>query len=294
MEVPTEALTTAALLAQGEKMLSAAGLAQARREARRLLAAVLSMQPAHLVLHQHLQVTPSQAQAYYDAVARRRRREPWQYIVGLTEFYSLELAVTPAVLIPRPDTEILVRTALGLLADSIAPRLADLGTGSGAIAVALAHHCPGATVAAVDISEDALAVARANARRHALQGRISFYRGSWGEPLLSCGQQSSFALLAANPPYIKPSELSRLQPEVRDFEPRQALLTEEGDPLAPFRVISQDAALLLKGGGWLLLESAPWQAQPLAQWLAGGGWCDIQVVKDYGRRPRLVRARRWH
>lgn len=272
--------------------MAAAGIATAPRDARILMGALLGIEPAQVLLHQQRPLTGDQRRAYDRLIRRRAAREPWQYIVGEAEFYSLRLQVTPHVLIPRPETELLVEGLLDRVQGVSPVRLADLGTGSGAIAVALAVARPDAHIEAVDLDGDALAVAAANAARWRVEGRITFHQGSWCRPLLDNGLQGKLHGIAANPPYVTPAEYQELEPEVRDYEPPLALLTPVDDPLAPYRAIVAGAASLLVPDGWLMLECSPWQAGRVKDLLAAQGWREAEVIPDYAGLPRIAAARR--
>lgn len=180
-------------------------------------------------------------------VARRERREPSAYIVGAREFWNLEFAVTPAVLIPRPESELIVEEALRLLRPRQAGRVADIGTGSGCLAVAIAHGCPDARVVASDVSAGALEVARANAERHAVAGRVAFVRTSYLD-----GLEGPFDLIVSNPPYVRDGDQPALAPAVK-HEPPVALFGG-ADGLHHIRGVLASAARALASGGWLLME----------------------------------------
>ncbi|HHY36301.1 MAG TPA: peptide chain release factor N(5)-glutamine methyltransferase, partial [Firmicutes bacterium] len=202
---------------------------------------------------------------YRELLARRAAGEPLQYLTGEREFMGLDFRVTPAVLIPRPETEIVVETALELARQELSPAkdkpltLVDLGTGSGAIAVSLARFLPGARVYGVDISGAALAVAWENARRHGVADRITLCCGDFLTPLAAVGLFSRVDLLVSNPPYIPRGDLDNLPREVRVFEPRRALDGGE-DGLEFYRRLAAGAPAFLRPGGWLVLEVGQGQA----------------------------------
>lgn len=279
-------------MAHGQRILAGAGIATAPRDARILMGFLLGMDPTQVVLHRERPLTDAQRRVYEDLIRRRAAREPWQYIVGEAEFYSLRLQVTPQVLIPRPETELLVEGLLERVQGVSPVRLADLGTGSGAIAVALAMARPDAHVEAVDVDEGALAVAAINAALWGVDGRITFHQGSWCRPLLEKGLQGALHGIAANPPYVTPDEFEQLEPEVRDYEPPLALLTPDGDPLAPYRAIIEGAAPLLAPGGWLMMECSPWQAERVRDLLTAQGWQQAAVIPDYAGLPRIAAGQR--
>lgn len=228
---------------------------------------------------------------------RRLRHEPVQYITGKAHFWTLELFVTPDVLIPRPETEHLVEAVLEFLNEA-APAQgntwtgADLGVGSGAIALALLVEREDLHIYGVDCSPEALAVALHNAENYRLTGRLTLLEGSWGEPLLKAGLAGKLDFIVSNPPYIAPSEVPSLPDPVRCYEPSLALVSS-GNGLDSYRDIVRDATLLLRPGGLLALEIAPHRAGQVQSIIrATGCFRDITAVPDYSGRPRVVRALR--
>jgi len=225
-------------------------------------------------------------------LARRAAHEPVQYITGRAAFRDLDLAVDPRVLIPRPETEGLVEAALGTLRAEaprwVAPRVLDLGTGSGAIALALAAEWPAAVVTATDASTGALEVARANAAALKLAGRVRLLAGHWFKAV---GAQERFEVVASNPPYIATGEWDALPEDVRSFEPRQALFSGASG-LDDAREIVEQAPRHLVPGGLLALELAERRVHQAAGWLRGAhAWQVIEVREDLARRPRYLLAR---
>jgi release factor glutamine methyltransferase len=262
---------------------------EARLEAQVLLGHVLSCPRIELVARSDEEPSDDQKARFRDLIRQRVEGWPVAYLVGRREFYLLPFEVTPAVLIPRPDTETLVLEALRLLKGQPSPRVLDLGTGSGCIAVSLAHQCKGATVAAVDVSPDALEVARRNADRHGVADRVSFHQGDLFAPLPA---GAAYDLIVSNPPYVTPTELAGLAPEVRDHEPRVAL---DGGPdgLAFYRRIAADAARFLAPGGSVLVEVG-WTQDAAVRALFEGA-PDLTVgasVKDGAGRSRVVTAKK--
>lgn len=223
-----------------------------------------------------------------ELVQRRAKAEPVAYLVGHREFFSLDFLVTPAVLIPRPETETLVLEVLTLAKTLSQPRLVDLCTGSGCVAIAVARNCPQATVTATDCSAAALDVARANVHKHQLEGRITL---RCGDLFAALEASDRFHLVMSNPPYVPTAEIPRLAADVRAFEPREAL---DGGPdgLEVIRRILREAPPHVLPGGWVLLELSPEQApavQQFAQSLDAYG--EIALIKDLTGRPRVLRAR---
>jgi len=251
----------------------------ARLDAQLLLAHRLQRSRSWLLAHDDADLDAAEAGFVAD-VTRRAAGEPLAYLVGEREFHGLRLAVTPAVLVPRPDTEVLVDWAIELLAETGRPQVLDLGTGSGAIALAVKHRCPQAEVTATDASAAALAVAAGNARQLGLS--VQLLHGDWWQPL--AGRR--FDLVLANPPYIAGDDphLAAL-----GYEPRSAL-TPEGDGLAALRAIVSGAPEHLQPGGWLLLEHGFDQAQAVQALLDARGFVSIHTRRDLGAQPRCTGA----
>jgi release factor glutamine methyltransferase len=224
-----------------------------------------------------------------ELVKRRADAEPVAYLVGHREFFSLEFEVTPDVLIPRPDTETLVVEALDAAKPHAAPRVLDLGTGSGCIAVAIAVNHPGALVTAIDRSGAALAVAGRNAQRHGVGERVRLLEGDLFAPLSGDAQ---FDIVASNPPYVAADEIVGLQPDVSRHEPQEAL--DGGtDGLDVIRRILLGAGPVLPAGGHLMLECSPEQAAPIRALFEGSRrFAGVQVRTDLAGRPRVVHGRR--
>jgi release factor glutamine methyltransferase len=241
----------------------------------------------------------SEVARYRALVKRRLNREPLQYITGRQEFWSLEFTVNPSVLIPRPDTEILVEEALRLKKTNQLPegsgdqtRILDLGTGSGAIAVSLAKEMEGAAFWATDISTEALGVARENAERHAVSGKITFCQGDLWQALEQ--PAPAFDMIISNPPYIASHAFDTLPEEVCAYEPRIALDGHEKGMYFIERIIA-DAENYLKPGGWLLMEMDPGQTdQALALIGTRGSLCRQERLMDYHKNYRMIKAQKKH
>jgi release factor glutamine methyltransferase len=216
-----------------------------------------------------------------ELVARRRAREPLAYVLGEWGFRGLVLKVDGRVLIPRPETEVLVERCLERLEDLGEPRVLDVGVGSGAIALAIAEEHPGAEVLAVDRSRDALAVASENRARCSVNGHVEFRHGN-----LLAGISGPFDLVVSNPPYVAPEEYESLQPEIRLYEPRDAIV---GSGVG--EAIARDARAVLLHGGWLILECGDGQADGLAAELERLGYGEVAKVRDLAGRDRVVEAR---
>ena len=259
------------------------------REARLLLAEACGFSQASVIAQGEQELPPEIEARFMAMVARRRAGEPIAYIVGHREFYGLPLSVGPSVLIPRPETELLVELALNRIAPNAAASVLDLGTGSGAIALAIAADWPSAIVTATDASDQALAVARANASACGLAGRVRFIAGDWFEAI---SPDERFEVIASNPPYIAEPERDTLHPQVRDFEPGRALFSG-ATGLEALRTIVDEAPRHLVADGLLALELAEARAGEVAGWLEGAhDWRGVDLRDDLAGRPRVLLARR--
>lgn len=225
-------------------------------------------------------------------IERRAAGEPLQYITGHQEFYGLDFRVTPAVLIPRPETEILVERTIKLMNDSMpSPLIVDVGTGSGCIAVILAVNVPQARVIAIDLSAAALEVARINAERHGANDRIEFLQGDLVEPLKTHHLENSVDVLASNPPYVNEGQAELIQREVRDWEPREALFGGvEG--LDFYRRLFVEGLIFVKPGGYMIFEIGYNQLDAITEIVGALEWEMVEVVNDLQGIPRTVTLRR--
>lgn len=278
------------VLADAVPRLSRAGVDSPRLDAEVLLAHLLGHDRTWLWLHPDAEVSPPLMDEFAHLLARREGREPLAYLLEAWEFYGRSFEVTPAVLVPRPETELLVETVLAWGRSRPAARVADIGTGSGVIAITLALEWPSAMLVAVDLSPHALVMARRNAVRHRVEQRITFLEGDLLQPIDAAGLTPLDALVA-NLPYIAEEEIAGLMPEVREFEPKMALRAGEGG-LALIRRLMQAAPGVLGPGGLLALEVGEGQAACVADELARDGWQAIAVIPDYAGIPRIVRAER--
>lgn len=261
----------------------------ARRDAEMLLMHTALLNKAELLAHPARELTANQSAAFEAAVSRRLRLEPIQYITGQQEFYGLALAVTPDVLIPRPETEHLVEAMLDRLSKNRVLAIADIGTGSGAIAIALASQLFQAEVTAIDLSPAALAVAQANAHTHHLDGRIHFLLSDLLEALPPSQRTGYFDAIASNPPYVPSGDSTLLHPQVREHEPASALYAG-ADGLDIYRRLIPQAEQALKPGGLLALEIGHGQREALAGLLAP--WTDVRFIDDLQGIPRVALAQR--
>ncbi len=279
------------------KFLAGKGIESPRLCAEVLLCHELEKSRVALYLALDQPLSKDEVAGYRSLIKRRLEREPLQYITGHQEFWSLDFSVSPAVLIPRAETELLVEEAIKLreehlLPDNGKPGILDLGTGSGAIAISLAKEIQNASIWASDISFEALAVARANAKRHNLDRRIRFCQGDLWQPFSnSC---TPFDVIISNPPYIPAEAFNALPPEVRYYEPRIALDGHESGMHFITRVIEEGSAYL-KPGGWLLIEMDPDQTEK-ALCLVDSTRCFSfrERLMDYRKRYRLVKAQKRH
>jgi len=284
----SSAIQLKTLVRDATERLRAAGVEEARLDAELLMAFAAGVARERL-LTDAIVLDDSLRERYTSLIDLRAARMPLAYILGRREFYSLELQVSHQVLIPRPETETLVATALSYLAGGRAERLIDLGTGSGAIALAIAVNAPNAKIVATDISEDALAIAARNAARLGVGARVEFrHADCWmvidgGDPL------GRFDLIVANPPYIREDEIGSLAPEIRDFEPRLAL-AGGADGLAYYRRIAADAKSHLTTAGSLIVEVGQGQAGDIAAIFLASGLHEIMLVNDLAGIPRVVQA----
>ncbi|MBM4274510.1 MAG: peptide chain release factor N(5)-glutamine methyltransferase [Deltaproteobacteria bacterium] len=270
------------------------GVSEPRTSAEVLLAHALGLSRLDLYLRHDQPLTPEELARFKNLVLRRRQGEPVAYIIGHKEFWSLDFIVTPAVLIPRPETEILVQAVLDVLKTEdrrpkTGDRGLDVGTGSGAVVITLARELPGMRWLAVDVSRPALNVARENARRHGAAARISLVQASL---LSSIKPEPRFSMVVANLPYIPRPVWEGLPKDIKEFEPREALLGgEDGTDL--LKALIGQAHQVLLPGGWLALEVADGMAPKVAQLITETtAYGPPEILKDYQGADRVVRARR--
>ena len=253
-------------------------------EAELLLAHALGKSHAWLLVHADDPVAADEAGSFLALVERRAAGEPVAYLTGSRGFWTLDLAVTPATLVPRPETELLVELALARIPVDVEMRIADLGTGSGAIALAIAKERPRARTVATDASGDALEVARTNAQRNRI-GNVEFRHGDWCAPLAG----ETFDLIASNPPYIALGDPHLGEGDLR-FEPPSALASG-ADGLDAIRAIVRDAPAHLRAGGWLLLEHGWEQGEAVRELLHEAGFADVATERDLEQRERMTLGR---
>ena len=284
-------MTRRDLLADAVARLAAAGVEDARRSAEWMLEDVLGLDAAArplLLGRPDEGVSPDAAVAFEKMVARRAGREPVQYVLGHTNFFGLHLAVSPAVLIPRPETEEVAEEALRRLEGTATPWVLDVGTGSGAIALAVKHTRPDAEVFGCDTSTDALEVAAANAERLGLE--VAFAPADLLDPSFAHDLPPAFDLVVSNPPYVPASEREGLQPEVRDWEPDAALYVPADDPLLFYRALAALAPTLLKPGGHLVVETHADHGAAVCELFASAGLAGATLTRDMAGHDRIVAA----
>jgi len=268
-------------LTQAIQQLEEAAVGSPRLNSEMLLMFVLGVGRAYLYGHPERELTAQEENSYFETIAERARGVPAQYIIGHQEFWGLDFLVTPAVLIPRPETEHIVEAALELAQGIERPRIVDVGTGSGCIALALAHELKRAAIDAVDISGDALEIAKANASRLQLAARVNFREGN----LLEGFETPEFDLVVSNPPYVGECEADKVQAEVRKFEPHVAVF---GGPLGTEIVtrLLEQAHRALKPGGHVLVEIGFSQSEKVRQ--MAGKFADVHFVEDLQGIPRVL------
>lgn len=269
----------------------------ARLDSELLLAHVLGLKRVQLYMQFDRPLNEAELQNFKTLLKRRSEREPLAYILGKKEFYSLEFDISPAVLIPRPETELLVENALKYFSTSPSPqpspsrgegerKILDIGTGSGCIAVSLAKHLPEAQITAIDISPEALKIAKQNAEKHGVENQISFHQADFLLPSSLFPLPSSFDLIVSNPPYIQSEEIPKLAPELQ-FEPRSAL--EGGiDGLDFYKVLLPWSLEHLNPEGRAFFEIGFDQAESLEKLATNTGFQKINILKDYAGHPRVI------
>ena len=280
-------MTLRDVLASAISRLAAANVPSPRLNAELLLMFTLECDRAYLHAHPERQLSADELARYAQALSEREHGMPAQYITGHQEFWGMNLIVTPAVLIPRPETEHVIETVLARVGRAPSPaalRIVDVGTGSGCIALALAKEFPSAQIHATDISPAALEIARANAARHQLAARIQFHETD----LLQGLERGSFDFVVSNPPYVGESEADHVQLEVRKHEPRNAVFAGETGLEVIERLIPQ-AGESLKPGGWLVMEISGTIAERVRELLAS--WNEVEITNDLQGIPRVASAR---
>jgi len=278
-------MNIAEALRNANDLLNIAGLKEPQKDARLLLQFALRRPKEFLFAHPEYELTEEENAAFDDALTRRGKHEPVQYITGTTEFYGLEFNVSPAVLIPRPETEILVENAVNALKENSAARFCEIGVGSGCISVSMLAELPNSSAIAVDRSPGALAIAGQNAKRHGVLDRLDLRLSDVFDSVAETGLDA----IVANPPYISLDEVAELDREVRDFEPEMAL-TDNADGLDVIRKIIFDSSHKLRPGGVLFLEIGFGQSERILPLLSDEKWRDARFFSDLQSIPRILRA----
>ncbi len=267
------------------EILQRAKITEPRREAVSLLCFALQKDKAFLVAHSEYELSAGEENRFRDLLERRARREPFQYITGAQEFYALDFLVTNDVLIPRPETEIIVENAIEILGENESPKFCEVGVGSGCISVSILHAIPAARAVGLDISEKALKVARTNAERHKVSPRLELKISD----VFTSLSNERFDLIVSNPPYIPAGDIEELQAEVRDFEPLAAL-TDHADGLTIIEKIIAGAPKFLKPDSFLLLEIGFNQADFVRKMFSPRIWRKVEFLLDLQGIPRTVKA----
>jgi release factor glutamine methyltransferase len=283
-------LATSLKIDQAARKLAAAGIESSLLDAQLLMAAATGVS-REAVVTGSIELSSEVLKSFDAMVARREKREPVAYIVGHKEFYSLDFEVSPAVLIPRPESEFVVGAALEFIANRPDARVLDIGTGSGAIAIAIAVNAPQARVTAVDISADALAVAACNAKNNRVENRVTLRRADCFDALDGGPAFETFDLIVSNPPYLDEAEIAALEPDVRGYEPRVAMSAGAAG-LDILRRVALDAPAHLARDGELIVEVAMGQATAVASLVEEAGLRLVTVINDFAGHQRVVRARR--
>ncbi|MEP6704297.1 MAG: peptide chain release factor N(5)-glutamine methyltransferase [Acidobacteriota bacterium] len=269
-----------------ESALAASGITEARREAMSLLMLATKKDKTDIYGHPEHPLIPEEVTVLNLLLQRRANREPLQYISGVQEFYGLDFDVTPDVLIPRPETEMVVEHAIKILRKSGGDSICDVGVGSGCIAISILHELPHVSAVGLDTSAGALKVARRNSDKHGVSSRFELRHSD----VFSGLREERYGIIVSNPPYVPLEDLAGLQAEVRDFEPHLAL-TDNSDGLSIIRRIVNEAPQFLKSGGHLLLEIGCNQSEKVSEMFAGVRWLPPDLYPDLQGIPRLVSAR---
>ncbi len=273
------------MLRTATEILRESGLAEPRREAGSLLAFALEKDRTFLLTNDKYELSRAEEENFRAVLARRAAREPLQYITGRQEFYGLDFLVTPDVLIPRPETEMIVENALEILKPLENARFCEVGTGSGCISVAVLYNSGAARATGLDISEKALEMTRVNAENHRVFDRLDLKISD----VFSSLRDEKFELIVSNPPYVPRSDIEYLQAEVRDFEPLNAL-TDGADGLSIIERIVTGAPRFLKSEGFLLMEIGYTQSEDVAGLFDEKIWRSAEILPDLQGIPRMVRA----
>lgn len=275
-----------ATLKTATEILRQNGIAAPRREANSLLALALQKDRSFFIAHSEYELTSEEERRFYDFLQRRARHEPFQYIRGKQEFYGLDFTLTPDVLIPRPETELIVEAAIDILRGKENPLICEVGIGSGCISIAILHEIKNAAAVGLDVSEKALKVARINAENNKVSDRIELKISD----VFAALQSEKFDLVVSNPPYVPSEDFAALQPEVRLFEPRVAV-TDDKDGLSIIEKIISEAPNFLKSGCFLLMEIGFNQSNKVREMCDAKIWQTVEFLPDLQGIPRMLQAR---
>lgn len=273
-------------LKNASEILLKSGIIEARRDANVLLGFVLEKDRTFLIAHDDYELNDAEQKLFDKSIERRAKREPLQHITGKQEFFGLEFEVNKDVLIPRPETELIVENALEILKDSENPRFCEVGVGSGCISVSILHELENASGKGLDISEKALEVARRNAEKHQVLQKFDMCISDVFDNLTD----EKFDLIVSNPPYISNREIESLQTEVKDFEPLNAL-TDGADGFSIIEKIIENAPQFLVSKGFLLMEIGFGQAEKVEAMIDRKIWCEIGFLHDLQNIPRTLKIR---
>lgn len=271
------------ILKTAAEVLHLNGIAEPRREANSLLGFALQKDKTFLIAHSEYKLSPAEEKQFQNFLRRRAKREPFQYITGKQEFYGLDFEVTKDVLIPRPETELIVESAIEVLPENA--KFCEVGIGSGCISVSILHKVKTASAIGLDISEKALHIAEKNAETHNVFDRLELKISDVFDIL----SDEKFDLIVSNPPYISSEDIKNLQTEVRDFEPLSAL-TDGKDGFSIIKKIIEDAPNFLKPHGFLLMEIGFNQSDKVKQMFSSKIWQSVEVLPDLQNIPRTVKA----
>lgn len=272
-------------LNKATEFLSKSEIAEPRREANSLLAFVLGKDKTFLIAHSEYELSKNESANFQTLLNRRSNREPLQYIRGTQEFFGLNFVVTPDVLIPRPETELLVEAAIEILRAKEDPRFCEIGTGSGCISVSILHEIKNATAIGADISEKALKITKLNAEENSVSERLNLIKSDVYENI----EDEKFDLIVSNPPYISIEDFQSLQSEVKNFEPKNAL-TDEGNGLSIIEKIISDAPQFLKSKCFLLIEIGHDQSEMVEKMFDSQIWRSVDFLRDLQGIRRTVKA----
>ena len=275
------------MLKRSAAVLERGGISEPRREAASLLAFTLKKDRTFLIAHSEYELNADEKNLFNSFLKRRVSREPLQYITGRQEFYGSDFIVTPAVLIPRPETEIIVENSIDILENVENPRFCEVGIGSGCIAVSILQAIADSSAIGLDISTDALEIAAQNAANYKVGERLQL---KISDVFSNLATSEIFDLIVSNPPYISQSDFAGLQPEVGNFEPSDAL-TDGADGLRIIEKIITNAPRFLKNGGWLLIEIGFDQSENVCEMFESSIWNSIEFLPDLQNIPRAVKVR---